>query len=210
LAHGVIDEAAAGIPEAPPELHGVIAEYADADHVIAAAAKARRAGYRRMDAYSPFPVEGLDTALGFRDTLVPLIMLVGGACGALFGFGFLYFCMVVSYPLNVGGQPLYGWPTYIPITFECTVLFSALSGAIGMFMLNGLPQPYHPVFDAPNFDRATSSSFFLCIEAEPEGRNKGLFEIRDEDGVRYVGPAEPERFLTETEPVRVSVIERRK
>src|SRR3954468_16947795 len=160
-----MDRAAAALHGAGPHLYGVIAEFDNPEAVIASAAKARAAGYRRMDAYSPFPVEGLDDALGFRDTLVPLIMLVGGICGALFGFGLLYYCMVVSYPLNVGGQPRFGWPTYVPITFECTVLLSALSGAFGMFMLNGLPQPYHPVFDAPHFDRATSDRFFLCVEA---------------------------------------------
>jgi len=96
---------------------------------------------------------------------IPWIMLVGGILGAVGGFSLIYYCQVIAYPLNIGGRPLFGWPSAIPITFECTVLASALSGILGMFILNGLPQPYHPVFDAPNFDRATSDRFFLCIEA---------------------------------------------
>jgi hypothetical protein len=146
-------------------LYGIIAEFEHAADVVEAARRARGAGYRRMDAYSPFPVEGLSEALGHRDTWVPLIMLMGGFAGAFGGFGLLFYCLTVSYPLNIGGRALLGWPHYIPITFECTVLAAALSGVFGMFILNGLPQPYHPVFDAPDFDKATSSRFFLCIEA---------------------------------------------
>src|SRR5687767_11854481 len=132
-------------------VYGLIAEFEHAPDVVSASRRAREAGYRRMDAYSPFPVEGLSEALGFRDHWVPWIMLIGGAIGGLGGFGFLTWTSVLDYPLNVGGRPLFGWPSWVPITFECTVLLSALAGIVGMFGLNGLPRPYHPVFDAPNF-----------------------------------------------------------
>lgn len=146
-------------------LYGIIAEFEHAGDVVAASRRAYQAGYRRMDAYTPFPVDGLSEALGFRDIWVPLIMLIGGICGASLGFGLLYYALVISYPLNIGGRALYGWPHYMPITFELTVLTTAIFGVVGMLMLNGLPQPYHPVFDAPEFELATSSRFFLCIEA---------------------------------------------
>jgi hypothetical protein len=165
MEHGVVEREEAVHPESERFLYGLIAEFEHADDLVAAARRTRAEGYRRIDAYTPFPVEELSEALGFRDVWVPIIMLTGGIFGALGGFGLLYYCMVLSYPLNVGGQPLYGWPTYVPITFECTVLLASLSGVLGMFLLNRLPEPYHPVFDAPDFDKATSSRFFLCIEA---------------------------------------------
>jgi hypothetical protein len=146
-------------------LYGLIAEFDDAHRLVAAADRVRQAGYRRMDAYSPFPVEGLSESLGFRDVWIPFIMLIGGALGCLGGFYMIYWMVAVDYPLNIGGRPLYAWPSFLPITFECTVLLAALAGVIGMFFINGLPQPYHPVFDAPDFNRATSDRFFLCIEA---------------------------------------------
>ena len=146
-------------------LYGIMAEFDRAEDIVAASQRAHEAGYRRMDAYTPFPVEGLSESLGFRDHLVPLIMLIGGLLGCVGGFFLIYYCVVLAYPLNIGGRPLFRWPYWIPVTFECTVLFSALSGVIGMFILNGLPMPYHPVFDHPDFHRATSDRFFLCIEA---------------------------------------------
>jgi hypothetical protein len=146
-------------------LYGYMAEFDDAHHLVNASQRAHDAGYRKMDGYSPFPVEGLSEALGFRDHLIPFLMLIGGLIGCLSGFGLVYYCVVLAYPLNVGGRPLFSWPSYIPVTFEVTVLTSALFGVIGMFLVNGLPLPYHPVFDHPDFDRATSDRFFLCIEA---------------------------------------------
>jgi Protein of unknown function (DUF3341) len=166
MAHGAFTLSKSGEAETERFLYGIIAEFEDAGDVIAAARRTREAGYRRVDAYSPFPVEGLSEALGFRDQAVPTIMLIGGLCGALAGFGLLYWAMTGSYPLNIGGRPAYGWPYFIPITFECLVLLAALSGVAGMFAVNGLPMPYHPVFDAPDFPRATSDRFFLCVEAE--------------------------------------------
>ena len=146
--------------------YGMLAEFDDAPHLVTAARQARDAGYTKLDGYSPFPIEGLSETLGQRDFLVPKIMLAGGALGGFGGFGFLSWATAVDYPLNIGGRPLLAWASFIPITFELTVLLSALSGIAGMFMLNGLPQPYHPLFDAPNFHRASSDKFFLCIEVD--------------------------------------------
>jgi hypothetical protein len=145
-------------------LYGLIAEFEDPHDLVTAAGRAREAGYTRMDAFTPFPVEELSEALGHRDMHVPWIMLAGGILGALGGFALLTWTTTSAYVLNIGGRPLFAWPSFIPITFECTVLLSALSGIAGMFAINGLPMPYHPVFSAPNFDRATSDRFFLCIE----------------------------------------------
>jgi len=147
-------------------LYGLTAEFDDAHQIVEAARRTRAAGYRKVDAYSPLPVEGLDEAIGFKDTFVPSIMLVAGIMGGLTGFFGIYYLLVHEYPMNVGGRPEFAWPMYLPITFELTVLFAALCGIGGMIMLNGLPQPYHPVFEAPNFDRATSDRFFLCIESK--------------------------------------------
>jgi hypothetical protein len=193
MAHGVVLDPTRGA-RSERFLYGLIAEFVEAGQILGAARRAHREGYRRMDAYSPFPVEGLPEALGFRDHLVPFIMLTGGILGGLLGFGFLYWSTVVDYPFNVGGRPLYSWPYWIPITFECTVLLAALAGVVGMLIVNGLPQPYHPVFDAPNFEEATSSRFFLCIEA------------RDPK----FDPVETRRFLESLGPARVSEVELRK
>ena len=147
------------------ELYGVSAEFASPEALVEAAQKAYDAGYRRMDGYSPLPVEGLSHALGHRDYYVPTIMLVCGTLGALAGFSFLVYCTMISYPMNIGGRPLWAWPSWIPITFECTVIGTAYSGVFGMFLLNRLPEPYHPMFDVPGFSRCSSSAFFLNIEA---------------------------------------------
>jgi hypothetical protein len=146
-------------------LDGIIAEFEDAHAVVEAARRTRAAGFEKIDAFSPLPVEGLSDALGQRDFSVPLIMLAGGILGGVGGFALLWYCTSIAYPLNIGGRPLLTWPSFMPITFELTVLISALSGIAGMFALNGLPHPYHPVFDAPDFYRASSDRFFLYIEA---------------------------------------------
>jgi hypothetical protein len=179
---------------APPEerfLYGIIAEFEDADHVIAAAKRAYEAGYRKMDAYTPFPVEGLSEALGFRDVYIPTMMLVAGILGCIGGFGLIYYCLGISYPLNIGGRPIMSWPYYLPITFECTVLAAALAGVFGMFAINGLPQPYHPVFDAPEFHLATSSRFFLCIEhTDPHFDRDATRRFMDSLGAERVSEVE--------------------
>jgi hypothetical protein len=172
-------------------LYGVIAEFAEAEAVVEAARRTHAAGYRRIDAYTPFPVEDLSEALGHRDHWVPLIVLIGGICGALTGFGLLLYSLGLSYPLNIGGRAIYGWPHYVPITFECTVLFASLAGVVGMCMLNGLPQPYHPVFDAPDFEKATSSRFFLCIEArDPKFDREGTRQFMETLGADKVAEVE--------------------
>jgi hypothetical protein len=119
-----------------------------------------------MDAYSPYPIEELHAALGARHTKLPLIVLIGGLTGGIGGYGLQYWSSVVAYPLNIGGKPLHSWPAFIPVTFECTILIAALSCVLGMLALNGLPQPYHPVFNVPRFALASRNRFFLCIESK--------------------------------------------
>jgi hypothetical protein len=147
------------------ELHGVMAEFLEAKDVVAAAGRARAAGWREMDAYSPFPVEGLADALGLPPTRMPAAVLAAGAAGATGGYLLQYWAMAVSSPLNAGGRPLNGWPSYVPVTFELTILCAALAAAFGMLAANGLPRPHHPVFNEPAFARASRSRFFLCLEA---------------------------------------------
>jgi hypothetical protein len=147
-------------------IYGLMAEFESPDHLLAAAERAYRDGYRKMDAYSPFPIEGLSEAIGFHHTRLPLIVLIGGICGCLGGFFLQYYLSVINYPLNIGGRPLNSWPSFIPITFESTILAAAISAVVGMLFLNGFPMPYHPVFNHPRFAMATRNRFFLCIEAE--------------------------------------------
>jgi hypothetical protein len=143
----------------------LLAEFPEPEPLLEAAQKARDAGYRKMDAYTPMPVEGLSEILNFRDYNVIWTMIAGGLTGGIFAFSFLTWAVVYDYAMNVGGKPPLPWPMFIPITFELTVLGAALSGIFGMFIMNGLPRPHHPLFAVPAFDRASSSGFFLCIES---------------------------------------------
>jgi hypothetical protein len=145
--------------------YGLMAEFEDPNDLVAATRRARAEGYRRMDAYSPLPIEELHEALGAPDTRLPLVVLIGGLVGCLGGYGLQYWSAALAYPLNIGGKPLHSWPAFIPVTFECTILVAALSAVFGMLALNGLPQPYHPVFNVPRFALASRNRFFLCIEA---------------------------------------------
>jgi hypothetical protein len=148
-----------------PRLHGLCAEFAEPAPLLEAARSAHAAGYRRMDAYSPFPVEGLSEAVGQRPTRLPLIVLIGGLVGAASGYSLAYWCSAIAYPLNVGGRPYHSWPSFIPVTFETTVLAAAFAAVFGMLALNGLPMPYHPLFHLARFELASRNRFFLCIEA---------------------------------------------
>ena len=146
-------------------LYGLMAEFEDPNALVSAVQQARLEGYRRMDAYSPFPIEELHEALGLPPTRLPLIVLIGGVVGAIAGYALQYWVSVIENPVNVGGKPLHSWPAFIPITFETTILVAALSAVLGMLALNGLPMPYHPVFNVSRFALASRNRFFLCIEA---------------------------------------------
>lgn len=147
-------------------MFGVMAEFDTAEQLLSASSRAHAAGYRRMDAYAPFPIDGLGEALGFRTNAIPLIGLTGGVVGALTGYSLQFWVHAIALPINVGGRPLNSWPSFVPVTFELAVLFAALSMLAGLFILNGHPEPYHPVFNLPGFVRASRDRFFLCIQSD--------------------------------------------
>ena len=147
------------------QLFGVMGEFLTPEDLLAATRKAREAGYKHVEAYTPFPVEGLSEAVGFKWTAVPLLTLMGGLGGGLTGFGLQYWVPAITYPINIGGRPLNSWPAFIPVTFELTVLGASIFAVFGMLALNKLPQPYHPVFNVERFAQASTDKFFLCIEA---------------------------------------------
>jgi hypothetical protein len=152
-------------PAETPTLYGLMAEFETPTALVDATTRARLDGYRNMDAYTPIPIHELDEALGLRRTRLPRLVLLGGILGGLGGFSLEYWASTIAYPMNIGGRPLNSWPQFIPVTFETTVLGAALTCFIGMWALNKLPMPYHPVFNVPAFDRASRDRFFLCIEA---------------------------------------------
>lgn len=149
-----------------PRIYGIMAEFDSATTLVASARRAYQEGYRKLDAYSPFPIHELSEAIGFRKTRLPLIVLAGGIIGCAGGFLLQYYVSAIAYPLNIGGRPLNSWPSFIPVTFETTVLVAALSAVLGMLALNGLPRPHHPVFNVPGFQRASWDRFFLVIESQ--------------------------------------------
>jgi hypothetical protein len=152
-------------PSPHPAIYGLMAEFDNPSDLVAAARQAHAAGYRHMDAYTPFPIEELTEALELEHTWVPSIVLIGGITGAVLGYLLQYYISVIDYPLNIGGRPLHSWPAFIPVTFELTILCAGLFAVLGMLALNGLPMPHHPVFNVPRFALASRDRFFLCIEA---------------------------------------------
>ena len=174
-----------------PRLYGIVAEFSDPNELVLAAKKTHEAGYRRMDAYTPFPIEELAEAMGIHYTMLPLLVLIGGIVGLVGGLGLQYWTSAIDYPLNVAGKPYFSWPAFIPVTFETTVLVAALTAVFGMLALNGLPMPYHPVFNAPRFSHASRDRFFLCIEAADP-----LFDVD-----------ETARFLQRLQPRAISEVE---
>ena len=146
-----------------PPIYGLMAEFDTPTDLVAAAHKTYQAGYKKIDAYSPFPIEELSEAIGFHHNAVPLVVLIGGILGCISGYAMQWWISSVSYPVNIGGRPLNSWPAFIVVTFEMTILFSVLAAVFGMLALNGLPMPYHPVFNVPRFAFATKDRFFLIV-----------------------------------------------
>jgi hypothetical protein len=173
-------------------IYGLMAEFEGPTELLAATRRAYAEGYRRMDAYTPFPVEELSEALGHVHTKLPLVVLIGGITGCVGGYLLQYWAASIAYPLNVGGRPFHSWPSFIPITFECTILVAALSAVLGMLAMNGLPMPYHPVFNVPRFALASRNRFFLCIEArDPRFDREGTRRFLESLGPREVSDVEP-------------------
>jgi hypothetical protein len=178
--------------EERPVVYGLMAEFDTPDMLLEAAQRAYGAGYRRMDAYSPFPVDGLAEAVGFHRTRLPLIVLIGGILGGIGGFFLQYWISVIDYPLIVGGKPYNSWPAFIPVTFETAVLAAALSAVLGMLALNGLPMPYHPVFNVEHFALASRDRFFLCIEAsDPKFEARATMEFLQNLHAKGIHEVEP-------------------
>ena len=172
-------------------LYGVMAEFDNPSDLVSAARRTYEAGYRRINGYSPYPIEELWEAIGFHHTRLPVIVLIGGIIGGLGGFFMQYYLAVIQYPINVGGKPLNSWPSFIPITFEMTILCAAFAAVFGMLALNKLPQPYHPVFNAPNFALATRDHFFLVIEAnDPRYRHDEVVDFMKGLGAKDVSDVE--------------------
>lgn len=146
-------------------VYGLLAEFDSPSEIVAATRRAYAEGYRKMDAYTPFPVHHLAEALGMKKNAVPLVTLIGGILGGLTAYLLQYWINVIAYPINIGGRPLHSWPAFIIVTFEMTVLFAGIAAFAGSLALNGLPMPHHPIFNSEEFREATRDKFFLCIEA---------------------------------------------
>jgi len=148
-----------------PKLYGLLAEFDSASAIVDAARSARAAGYVKVDAYTPFPIHELDDALRLPRTKLPWLVFAGGLTGMLAGFALQYWASAIEYPMNVGGRPYASWPAFVVPAYETTILFASITAVVGMIWLNGLPRPYHPIFNAPNFSNASADRFFLSIEA---------------------------------------------
>lgn len=173
-----------------PRTYGVVAEFESPDKLLSAARKTREAGYKRLDAYTPFPIHGLVDTVGFKDEKVPWIVFLGGVTGASLGYLLQYYTSVIDYPLNVGGKSLNSTPMFFPVMYECTILFASFGAFLGMLALNKLPQPYHGAFNTPNFERASQDKFFLAIEADDalfdEVETKKFMETMEAENVSLV------------------------
>ena len=170
---------------------GLMAEFDSQRSLIAACKAARQAGYREMDAYTPYPIEEVWEALGHHKSKLPLLVLIGGLLGAGGGFLFQYWATVVAYPLNVGGRPFNSWVAYLVPSFELMILFAAFAAVLGMFVLNGLPMPYHPAFNVERFAQASRDRYFLLIGAVDPRYDR----------------VETERFLHSLGPVEVAEVD---
>jgi hypothetical protein len=177
---------------APQDLYGVLAEFDNAADLLQQAQHTYQAGYRHISAYSPFPIEGLAEAMGHRRSQLPLLVFLGGVAGAIGGFFLQYYAAVIDYPWNIGGRPLNSWPAFTIVTFETTILVSAVVAVAGLILLNRLPRPYHPVFNAPRFKFASQDRFFLCIKSSDPKFNL----------------AETQQFLIDLEPDDVVAVEK--
>ena len=177
-------------PRAP--IYGLLAEFETPHHLAAATWAARSQGYRRMEAYSPIGIDAVSDAMEFKSTRVPLVCLLGGIFGGLGGFFLQYWISAINYPVNVGGRPFNSWVAFIVVTFECTILGASLAAFLGMLALNALPQPYHPVFNAPRFALASKDVFFLAILAKDPH-----FDIHDTfQFLQSLGPREVTEVAT--------------
>jgi ActD protein len=173
-------------------IYGLMAEFESAQALTDAARRTYAEGYRKTDAYSPFPIEPVWEALHAHDKRVQLFVLIGGIVGMVAGFGLCYWTQAIAYPMNIGGRPLNSWPSFIPVTFEVTILIASFTAVFGMFALNGLPMPYHPVFNVPRFARASHDAFFLAIEAsDPKFDRARTFEFLKSLGPKEINEVEP-------------------
>ena len=155
----------AGKRKVRPATYGLMAEFDNPSDAVAAARRVHEEGYTRIDAFSPYPVEELSEAIGVHKTYMPHVVLAGGILGGLTGYLMQWYLHTIYYPINVGGKPFHSWPAFIPVTFEMTVLGAGLFAVFGMLAMNGLPEPYHPVFNAPNFALASRDRFFVLVES---------------------------------------------
>jgi molybdopterin-containing oxidoreductase family membrane subunit len=201
--HGAVDEqqaeepvtsrpAETGDSEPPGPLYGLMAEFTSPEELLEKARTTYQSGYRKISAYSPFPIEELPVAIGLRRSRLPWLVLLGGITGAIAGFALQYYAAVIDYPWNIGGRPFNSWPSFIIVTFEMTILFAAGAAVLGMLLRNGLPQPYHAVFNAPRFRLASQDRFFLAIEADDSS-----FDL-----------AKTREFLQALKPVEVVAVEK--
>jgi Protein of unknown function (DUF3341) len=173
-------------------VYGLLAEFDTPAQLVAAAKRAHAEGYRRMDTFSPFPIEEAWEAIGHHDRRLSLIVLMGGIIGGLSGYGLEYWVHAIAYPTNIAGKPLNSWPQFIPVTFEMTILMAALSAVLGMVILNGLPMPYHPVFNVPRFEHASRDKFFLLVEStDPKFDRQRTFEFLKDLDPSEINEVEP-------------------